>query len=235
MKKILLFLLMGILIGSTYAQQYPEVNQIVLAGKAKLIVPANRASFSFEIIGYGSKLREAVNEAKSKMSKAINILSSLGVKKNEISTSFFQSDENPNGSSFLSSSEDYRTNIKTNVIVSELDSLEQIIFLLSESEVTKISNIVFSLKDYTKYEEEVRLLAIADVKRKAAQYAKEFGIKSLKIIYISGSKFGMMQKYPNPFNPTSSVGNLDEVENINGIYAQSVKLTDNLSVIYKIE
>ncbi len=231
MKKIISILVFILLANLTVAQTYLGDNKLVLDGEAKLIVESDRASFTYKVIGYGSDLREAVTVAKEKITATVSALSNYGVKKNNINTSLFQSGENRTGSAFLSSSKDYLTKINISVIVDSLDLLEEIILVLSEMDVEEISNIKFSLKDYTKYEEKVRKMSIDNAKEKAQKIAKEFDVKIKKVIYISTS--GLHQGYPNPFNPST---NIDlSIESSIGFYAKPIKLSNKIKVVYEIE
>ena len=131
----------------------------------------------------------------------------------------------------MSSSEDYLTKINISVIVDSLDLLEEIILALSEEDVEEISNIKFSLKDYTHYKEKVRKMAINNAKEKAKKIANEFGVKIKKVIYISTSSFS--QGYPNPFNPSTKIDL--PYESSVGFYARPIKLSNKIKVVYEIE
>jgi len=231
MKNIVSTLIFVLIANLTIAQEYLGDNKLVLDGEAKLIIESDRASFTYKVIGYGSNLRKAVTVAKEKIKGTVSTLSNYDIKKHNINTSLFQSGENRAGSAFLSSSEDYITKINISVNVDSLDLLEEIILALSEKDVEEISNIKFSLKDYTKYKDKVRKMAIDNAKERAKKIAKEFGVKIKKVIYISANSFS--QGYPNPFNPSTKVGL--PYESSVGFYAKPIKLSSKIKVVYEIE
>ncbi len=232
LKKIIL-LSSFVFYSTILAQQFPSVDHMVIEGSADTIVEANRASFNFDVVGYGSDLKEAIENSKKITAEVIKILADFEVTSSDLRTSLFNSGENPLGSSFLSSSEDFRSVSSTTVTVNNLNKLEDIIVKLSKSGIDKISNIRFSLQNYKDYEDKVRLLAIRNAKKKAEQFAKELSFNLKKVIYIDESVYKLQQSYPNPFNVSTprDLSSSIDVRTMNN----AIKLSDKVKVIYEIE
>lgn len=230
MKSMLSVIFSLILIINGFGQNYIGDHKLVVEGNAKLIIESDRATFNYQVKGYGSNLREAVSNAKSKASSATEILKSFGLTKSDISTSLFHSGENPYGSSFLSSSEDFVTNITTSVIVDSLEILEELILTLSDNDIEFISNIEFSLSNVEMFEEKVKKMAIEDAKVKGALIAEQFEVKIKKVIYIEENSIG--RGYPNPFNVTTSI-HIPEILG-GSLYSKPIKITNSIKVVFAI-
>lgn len=217
---------------SLFGQQYLGDNKLVIEGNSDLIIESDRASFDFTVLGFGSSLREAVVDAKTKVANATQILFKYGIPKRNISTSTFESGENFGGKAFLSSSKDFKTLMTVFVIVDSLSKLEDIIIGLSESGLESIANINYSLNDFEKYKTKSKENAIEDAKQKAKLIADKFSVTLKKVIYIEES--GFFQNYPNPFNPTTRIMN-EIIPTSVSLYSKPVKISQKIKVVYAIE
>ncbi|MEW6196764.1 MAG: SIMPL domain-containing protein [Bacteroidota bacterium] len=215
-----------------FGQQYLGDNKLVVEGSSDLIIESDRASFDFSVLGYGSTLRDAVIDAKTKVSNATQVLFKYGIPKQNISTSTFESGENFGGKAFLSSSKDFKTLMTVFVIVDSLSKLEDIIISLSELGIESIANVNYSLTDLAKYKLQSKENAIEDAKNKAKQIADKFGVTLKKVIYIEESSF--YQNYPNPFNPTTKIMS-DIFSSTTSLYAKPVKISQKIKVVYALE
>lgn len=232
MKFAISIILLMILIGETYGQQYLGDNKLVIEGTSDIVVESDRASLSFSVFGFGSTLREAVIDAKTKISNATQILSKFDIPKRNISTSAFESGENFGGKAFLSASKDYKTLMTVFVIVDSLPNLEDIIIGLTENGIESISNINYSLKNSDKYKALSKEEAINDAQKKAKQIADKFGVTLKKVLYIEES--GFSQNYPSPFNPTTRIMN-EIISTSVSLYSKPVKISQKIKVVYAIE
>jgi len=232
MKFVISIILLMILIGETFGQQYLGDNKLVIEGTSDIIVESDRASLSFSVFGFGSTLREAVIDAKTKISNATQILSKFDIPKRNISTSAFESGENFGGKAFLSASKDYKTLMTVFVIVDSLPNLEDIIIGLTENGIESISNINYSLKNSDKYKALSKEEAINDAQKKAKQIADKFGVTLKKVLYIEES--GFSQNYPSPFNPTTRIMN-EIISTSVSLYSKPVKVSQKIKVVYAIE
>ncbi len=158
------------------ADDIPGENRMTVFGKAEVSAPADRAKISFTVTGYGPSLRGAVDKAKEKIADISSKLVETGLKKKNLNTSYFFTGENPDSRAFLSNKKDYRARITMYVSVDDLSLLESVLFLLSESEVDDISNVLFSLKDNGSFKQKARQLAVQEAKKKAEEFAKELNI-----------------------------------------------------------
>lgn len=85
-----------------------NTHKLFVSGTAEIKAPADQASFSFSVAGYGETLRKAVGNANKKISDISKKLFTIGVKEKNLNTSRFYSGENEDGKAFLSSSKDFK-------------------------------------------------------------------------------------------------------------------------------
>ncbi len=226
------FCILFLLSITIFGQQYIGDNKLVVEGNSKLIIESDRASFEFSVLGFGSTLREALDNARLRISNATKVLTEYRIPKENITTSSFESGENFDGKAFLSSSRDFKTLMRVFVIVDSLSNLENIIVDLSEQGIESIYNITYSLHDFEKHKSKAKEKAIEDAQFNSKLIADKFGVIIKKVIYIEETGFN--QTYPNPFNPTSRM--LKEMRSaVKSIYSKPVKITQRFKVVYEIE
>ncbi len=164
--------------------QENNANQLIVYGDALIKVPTNIASYSFTIYGLGSTLETAVNKSRDKVKKITSALIGLGLKEQNFSTSSFHSGENRGDKAFLSSSRDFRAAITVNIKVDSLDMLEQSIIKVSEFAPDNITNVKFTLSDYSNYSSLAFEQAGIDAMNKALNLAKKMNLNLGSPIYI---------------------------------------------------
>jgi len=242
-KLILFFVFSLFFFQLTYAQD-KNVNQLVLFGDCTLKAQTDIAVFSFSFKGVGPSLDVAVSNAKDKIRSITNELRKIGLSEKNFSTSYFYSGENEGDKSFLSSSRDYKAEIKVTVIIDSLDLLEKSIITVSKNEPDYISEVGFSLKNYSQYVINALEKAGKNAKEKAEILAKQMGFKLGKPIYIED--IGLPS---GGFGGTSTVyirgGRSDEVlYMIDGLpkkkegasfYSPETVINSRVKIIYQIE
>ncbi len=198
MKKIIfaIIILQGVLSaqGLVTIDRSELENRLEVRGTAKILAQADQASFSFTVVEYGSTLREAYKKASVKIEKLSEKLFNAGLKKNNLETIKFDSGENAGDKAFLSDSRDFAASIKTIVNTDSLELLEELVFLVSESDVNSVSDIRFSIKEIEKFREEAL--------RKAVEKAKEKGrIMAESLNVLLGSAIIVREEHFSPAVP----------------------------------
>ena len=239
--KFLILFIFSIFSFSICLSQNFEQNRLVVYGSAEQFTQADFANFSFEVIGYGSSLSLAVQNAK----KQVNIISSklfkTGLTEKNLITSFFHSAENYGDKAFLSSKKDYKANITVRVQIDSLSLLEPAIIAISESQPEKISTIDFSLRNYEKLKEKVLEKAILKAKDKANILASNMNTELGDILYIEEfptyPQYRLRRPAPSPFNVayeskalTVEQGSSSE----SGFFAEEIALTARVKVIIEL-
>lgn len=218
--------------------------QITVTGSVELKETADQASLVFSIKGVGSTLRQAVEDANSKVKAVTDKLIGIGVKEKNISTSEFYSGENSGDKAFLSSSRDYKATISTQVKVDSLKLLAPVIFSISESQVQNLSDIYFGLKDDLAFKKKVRIAAAEKAREKAQDLLTAVGAtlgNVLSVDELSGliSSFTTLpargvQGYPNRFNSSTTGTPLDESMG-SGFFAKTISISSQVRVTFEIK
>ena len=159
-------------------------NQLIVYGDAIIKAQTDIAIFTFAYKGVGASLDIAVNNAKNKIKQIIDELKKIGLNDKNFSTSYFYSGENQGDKAFLSSSRDYKAEIKVIVTIDSLQLLENSIITVSKNEPDYISEISFTLKDYSSLTVNVLEKARASAKEKAERLASKLGITLSNPLYI---------------------------------------------------
>jgi len=159
-------------------------NHIAVLGTAEVKAPADRAELYFSVTGYGSTLRQAVERAREKVTSTSQDLLAIGLLEKHLHTSRFHSGENYGGKAFLSSKKDYQAVIAVLVTIDNLELLEPVLFVLSESDLETLSDISFSVADEDTYRKKARELAITKAKEKASQMAGLMDVSLGRVMQI---------------------------------------------------
>ena len=146
-----------------FGQEFEDEKRLIVSGGAEIMVPADNVNFSFEVTGKGATLNEAVKNAKEKISLISQSLYGIGLKNDNLRTSFFYSNENFGDKPFWSSKDDFKTQMKVVVSIDSLELLEPTILKISEFKPDKISKIKFTLQNY----ESVKINALETVIKKS--------------------------------------------------------------------
>ena len=157
------------------AQELPP-RTLDIVGTAEQQLTADKVSFHFSVVGLGSSLRTAVDDAKSKTDKILQSLNKLGVPSTAIQTEEFTSGENWD-KAFLSSSRDFQATVRTQVTLDSIALLEAAVLAVSDHKPGSISNVSFQLSEFEKIRRDIQLSAILDAKTQAGRIAKELGIE----------------------------------------------------------
>lgn len=199
-----------------------EEKRMTIAGSAEILARADTASFSFEVMGQGPNLFQAVDQARGKVSKISEALFKAGLKKENLRTSLFHSGENSGNKSFLSSEKDYQANLTVIVSLDDLNLLETAIITVSGAKPEKLSDISFSLKSYEKLRMEALEKAVLKAKEKATLLSQIMNFKLGDVIAIDAKESiaennpGVRNRHPASLSASnvvlkskSAIGNTD--------------------------
>jgi uncharacterized protein YggE len=164
---------------------------IWVTGKGEVSAVPDTASISVGISAKESTVAEAQAAASAAMDRITDALISNGVARKDIQTSYFYIYEETTWDRDRNEEvvTGYRvTNMQT-IKIRDIDKVGTIIDAVARAggDLTRISNINFSVEDPTEYYEEAREEAMADAKEKAQQLAKLAGVSLGKATYISES------------------------------------------------
>ena len=126
----------------------------------------------------------------------------------------------------------YRASQSLTVTIHDIDSIGRIIDSLSLVDGVSVSSMEFDRKDISRFEDEVRALAVKEAHRKASKYAEGAGLNVGRILSISDGSSYSQAKYANTMvyatEATSASGSTS-------YYEGKVTVSDRVSVIYVLE
>lgn len=232
-----------LLVGAVGAARAGENNEkiekkegvITVSGKVRTFAKADRATVSFKIRGLGKSLSDAFDDAGGKMDKIAARLAKIGIKENELATSFFQSEENEGNKAFLSSKRDYRTVMMASVTTKQLDLLKGVLITLSEMEVEEISDVSFELTNYEELRKDALEQAMKRAHEKLNMICGEFGAEPARIIEAVESATAprtepKLRQYPNPFN--SATYSLSEPDaGMGGVFPEEFRFDTEVRLV----
>jgi uncharacterized protein YggE len=168
------------------AQAPIQQNSITVDGHAELVVPANEASFEFQIKGSGPSLRLATVDATKRLDAIVKRLNVLGIPSARIQVSSLNSSESLE-KAFLSSKEDFQAIVMATVHVDSLPILSEAIYTVAEGHIHSLGSVDYSLRDYNTYEDRAKVQAIANAKQLASRIALECGVTLKTILNVDAS------------------------------------------------
>ena len=194
-----LILLLTLWTLNVVAQELPP-RTISMVGFAERSIIADKATFTFAVLGLGPTLRLAVDDAKSKIDKMSKSLYALGFRSTDLQTEEFGSGENSD-KGFLTSSEDFRASVKTVVTIDSLELLEPAILALSDHKPESISNVTFVLTNLEQIRREVQIEAVRDARIQADKVMKELGteVRSPYSVETTRDDTFLRSTWPNNF------------------------------------
>ena len=239
-KLFLLFLVTIIIVVETSAQEIDR-DKLTVYGKVRVFAKMDRAIVSFKIEGVGRTLKDAFSDANKKIDSISVKLFAIGLSQNNLSTSFFKNRENIGNKAFLSSKRDYKTTMSVAITTDSLDLLENIVVILSESNIEEISDISFEMVDYS----ELRLNAIKQATAKAIEKAKviseqlevqlgnAFEVEEIKQEDTEKTISAYRRYSHTPFNsPYLLVQDFSEMNS--GLYAEEIQFDAEVKVVFNI-
>lgn len=195
-------------------------NAFDVTGTGKVTAVPNIAQTTFSITEKAKTQEEAKNAANAKQNNAIEILTSLGIKKEHIKTDGFY--VNPNyedvtiqpleaGTGTKSVNQfvpvqrapsGYVANVSTTVKSEKVEVLNQAIDKLTALGIN-VGGVSYSFDDQETYKAQARVKAIEDARKKAEELAKVAGFKVGKLISIRENDQGGIYPYANAMKATT--------------------------------
>lgn len=224
--------------------QTVDNNLLVVYGHNSSLQSADVAKLSFSLTEYAPTLKEVTQKLHEKANYISDSLISIGLKKGNFIAESFSSGENNRDKPFLSSSKDFQSTIRINLIVDSLSLIDDYLIAISEMEIQNISRINYELKDDHKLKEKSRLLAIQDAKNKAEMYSENFNVRLGEIKYIEELiPYGSVEFYvPRPKNNSNINADIAffrpgevRIKNRNISFSRQFSRSSGVKVVYRLE
>ena len=186
MTKFLCTLLVILVSSSPAFAQSSEVkqNQIITFGRATHYYQADRATLEFSVLGLGSTIDEALNQATQKLAHIANKLKKVGVTDKQLETSYFNSAQNPSGKSWWTSSNDFAAAFTVTLTLDTFALIGPIIQELAGEPIEHMSNLRYSLNDDSTKQYAALKAASEDARRKAELIASTLGASIARVLYV---------------------------------------------------
>lgn len=194
MKRIVLIILMALcamLITAEEAKQeilFPD-HHLCLEASGKLVLEADQAVFSFDVIAYGNTLRLAVSRAKEQVSEVCRSLTALGIDPKSYSTASFNTQQKGRSSFFVTDKKDYCATLNTSVTLKDLSKLDEAILLLTDKNVKNLSGVSFSLADQSAARQRAREIALNRIVEQRQTISRILGVKITDVQLIDEAPF----------------------------------------------
>lgn len=223
---------------NSFSQYFNDEKRVVVNGEIETMVPADNATFTFEVSGKGSTLSEAVRIVKNKVALISKNLFDIGLQKKNLRTSFFDSRENFGNKSFWSSKDDFKAQMEVLISIDSLELLEPAILKVSEFKPDKISKIQFSLINYENLKITALEAAVNKAKEKAHLLSKNMNTKLGNVLFIEES----INNISPQRNSRSRFANASlmfgkggkQIEEGNSFFTQQLKIRVKVRVIIEL-
>jgi uncharacterized protein YggE len=172
--------------------QIPEArqNQLATYGTSTVFYNADCARLTFSVTGLGSTIGEAIAQASERTSRIGAKLQSLGLHQQQMTTSHFNSVDNPQGKSWWSSTSDFAAQYMVTITVDSFALIQPIIEALAGEPVESIGKLIFSLKDDTEKQLASRKAAAENARNKANLIAQTLGTTITRVLYVEDQSPG---------------------------------------------
>ncbi len=180
--------------------QTPTEHRISVAGSSTITVLANQASFTFEVEGLGSSLREAVSRAHDKANTISVTLQQLGVRPQDVRVGGFKSGGNLD-KAFFSSKRDFSAQISVSVTVTNMSKVADAMFAVSDAQPVSMTSVEYSVQSLDSLRTEALLQAAANAKLTAQRLAAQLGltiqgvieVEEVREFHIRGGRAGSVE------------------------------------------
>lgn len=165
-----------------------------VAGEGKITVQPDIAQVTVGIQANGSTVKSVQEQINSIINKVSEGIKQSGVDAKDIQTVNYSINPDYDYSGGSQRIKGYSASTNLFIKVREIDKVNQVIDTATTSGANQVGGISFDVDDRKKWENEARIKAVDDAKRKARDAAKVAGFKLGRIINYAENFGG----YPNP-------------------------------------
>jgi len=222
-------------------------NVITVTGKGELFVEPDTATFSFSVREEGAVVKDAQTKATEKANKAIEFLTSSGIDKKDIKSSYsiypryeYGSKTDPRTGIYYPPGERYLAayevtqnfDVKVRDIKDGKNDLGKLLTGLGDIAVADVSNLTFINDKEDDLRKSARTQAIVDAQRDAENLARALGVTLVRVV-----NFNESGNYPTPIYYRAAsleAKGMDSAQSAPDIVAGENKITSNVTITYEI-
>lgn len=200
MKRLLTLVLLSLVAIATAA----EPDTITVTGVGAVYEVPDSARVSMGVSAEREDVTEAMNEVNMKIAAITDAIVAQGIPANEVQTSYFNLWQN-NWYDGDDSRITFYANHNLDVLVTNIDTLSDVIEAVIQAGATSIGGIEFVVSDPSDVRSEARALAMADAMKSAAELADLSGYSLGRIISVrEGSSnmnaYDLVARYESGYN-----------------------------------
>jgi len=209
---ILLVIFLGIVLGTAAVDTINRPRTFTVAGEASRYVKPDTANLVLSTVVRDETARKVQEKASQIMTDAVDAIKALGLEEKEIQTSSYN--VSPEYKYVEATGEQeiyaYSTTITLTIKTQKVDKVSDVLDAATSKGVNSVNSFSFSIEDVEKVQEELKLEAIADAKRKAKDMASEAGLKLGKVLNVYDSYSQPYYEYSDyKMAPSQMVGNAE--------------------------
>ncbi|HPT71691.1 MAG TPA: SIMPL domain-containing protein [Candidatus Cloacimonadota bacterium] len=226
---------------------FPD-HHLCLEATGKVVLKADKAVFSFTVIGYGPSLRDAVTNAKTKVAEVTTALNGIGIPDDNFATGSFTSGKSLSGA-FLSDKKDYTAALVTTVSLKDMTKLDEAVLILTDKKVNDLSSISYVLADQASARQQAREIAFNRINQQRDSITRILGVNITDVQLIDEAPFEQLpwntwntqytydkrNMYSNTV--TNYIDNEDkdvQADKTGGFYTPEITVETQVRVIYRI-
>lgn len=163
-----------------------------VTGEGKITASPDIALVTVGILANGQTVKQAQDQINSVINKVSDAIKKLGVDPKDIKTTNYNI--NPLRGDFVNGPAKitgYEASTNLSIKVRELDKANSVIDTATISGANQVGGISFDVDNYAKFENEARIKAVEEAKKKAADASKIAGFKLGRIINYSENSGGI--------------------------------------------
>lgn len=166
-----------------------------VTGEGKVSATPDKATVIVGVQAQGTTAQEAQDKLNSDINKVSAAIKGVGIDAKDIKTDNYSI--NPN-IDYQNSQKitGYNANTNLTVTIRQIDKANQVIDQATQAGANQVGGIQFDQADQTKYQDQARVKAVADAKKKAESAAKIAGFSLGRIVNYQENPGG---SYPRPF------------------------------------
>jgi hypothetical protein len=208
---------------------WEEKKTITVNGEGIIKALPDTANLSVSIEAEGDNAKIAREKNANKTQKIKEVLSSLGVKKEDIKTQWFNINKHYEYIDQKREEKGYRANHNLNITIHNLEKVDQVIDKLSEQGINHLGDVKYTLEDKDKINDKARKIAFENAEKKVLKLADIFGVKKLRVLKISENS---AHSSGVPYYGISGKGGGESLSN--GIETGQIEVSLDLNVVYEI-
>lgn len=167
-----------------------------VTGEGKVTVIPDVALITVGVLANGSTVKAAQDQMNAAINKVSGGIKNLGVESKDIETTNYNINPEYDYSAGSQKIKGYSASTNLSIKVRQIEKANAVIDSATANGANQVGGISFDVLDKTKIEDEARMKAVAQAKKKASQAAKIAGFKLGRIVNYSENQAGDIRPIP---------------------------------------